>query len=57
MNMLKKIRTGLPGFDVLTTGGLPAGRSTLVAGRSGTGKTILGLQVGPTCAAQESKRS
>jgi circadian clock protein KaiC len=36
---------GRPGFDVLTTGGLPAGRSTLVVGRSGTGKTILGLQV------------
>jgi len=45
MSMMKKIRTGVPGFDVLTTGGLPAGRSTLVAGRSGTGKTILGLQV------------
>jgi len=45
MSMMKKIRTGVPGLDVLTTGGLPAGRSTLVAGRSGTGKTILGLQV------------
>ena len=44
MTVLKKIRTGVPGFDVLTTGGLPAGRSTLVVGRSGTGKTILGLQ-------------
>ena len=45
MSMLKKIRTGVPGFDVLTAGGLPVGRSTLVVGRSGTGKTILGLQV------------
>jgi len=44
MSIMKKIRTGVPGFDALTTGGLPAGRSTLVAGRSGTGKTILGLQ-------------
>jgi circadian clock protein KaiC len=44
MSMMKKIRTGVPGFDVLTTGGLPAGRSTLVVGRSGTGKTIFGLQ-------------
>jgi circadian clock protein KaiC len=42
---MKKIRTGVPGFDVLTTGGLPAGRSTLVVGRSGTGKTVLGLQI------------
>jgi len=45
MSMMKKIRTGVPGFDVLTTGGLPAGRSTLVVGRSGTGKTVLGLQI------------
>jgi circadian clock protein KaiC len=34
----------VPGLDVLTYGGLPEGRSTLVVGRSGTGKTILGLQ-------------
>ena len=44
MTVLRKIRAGVPGFDVLTAGGLPAGRSTLVVGRSGTGKTILGLQ-------------
>src|SRR5690242_14585952 len=44
MSMMKKIRTGVPGFDVLSAGGLPAGRSTLVVGRSGTGKTIFGLQ-------------
>jgi circadian clock protein KaiC len=45
MSMMKKIRTGVPGFDILTAGGLPTGRSTLVVGRSGTGKTIFGLQV------------
>jgi circadian clock protein KaiC len=45
MSMMRKIRTGVPGFDALTSGGLPAGRSTLVAGRSGSGKTIFGLQV------------
>jgi circadian clock protein KaiC len=39
------VKTGVPGFDVLTAGGIPAGRATLVVGRSGTGKTILGLQV------------
>src|SRR6185503_13016958 len=33
------------GIAKLTHGGLPEGRSTLVAGRSGTGKTIFGLQV------------
>src|SRR5688500_2677635 len=45
MSMMKKVKTGVPGFDVLTAGGIPAGRATLVVGRSGTGKTILGLQV------------
>ena len=42
--MMTKAKTGVPGFDTLTFGGLPVGRSTLVAGRSGTGKTIFGLQ-------------
>jgi circadian clock protein KaiC len=42
---ISKITTGVPGFDVLTHGGIPEGRATLVAGRSGTGKTIFGLQL------------
>jgi circadian clock protein KaiC len=45
MSAMKKIKTGVPGFDILTAGGLPEGRATLVVGRSGTGKTIFGLQV------------
>jgi circadian clock protein KaiC len=36
--------TGVPGLDVVTGGGLPRGRATLVAGTSGSGKTVLGLQ-------------
>src|SRR5688572_24036154 len=44
MSMMTKVKTGVPGFDVLSHGGIPIGRSTLVAGRSGTGKTIFGLQ-------------
>lgn len=36
--------TGVPGLDVVLGGGLPSGRSTLVAGTSGSGKTVLGLQ-------------
>jgi circadian clock protein KaiC len=44
MTMLTKVKTGVPGFDVLSYGGIPVGRSTLVVGRSGTGKTIFGLQ-------------
>ncbi|MBI2188728.1 MAG: hypothetical protein HYU37_16645 [Acidobacteria bacterium] len=42
MSMMTKIKTGVPGFDVISAGGLPVGRSTLVVGRSGTGKTITG---------------
>ena len=40
-----KILTGVPGFDTISNGGIPKGRSTLVVGRAGTGKTILGLQI------------
>ena len=40
-----KIPTGVPGFDTISNGGIPKGRSTLVVGRAGTGKTIFGLQI------------
>src|SRR3954469_3342916 len=42
---IPKLTTGIPGFDMLTHGGIPEGRATLVAGRSGTGKTIFALQL------------
>jgi circadian clock protein KaiC len=42
---IPKLTTGIPGFDTLTHGGIPEGRATLVAGRSGTGKTIFALQL------------
>ncbi len=42
---MEKITTNIPGFEVLTRGGIPRGRTTLVTGRSGTGKSIFGLQV------------
>lgn len=45
MSALKKLETGVPGLDILTLGGIPEGRSTLVAGKSGTGKTVMGLQI------------
>jgi circadian clock protein KaiC len=45
MTEVRKLALGVPGFDVISNGGIPEGRSTLVAGRSGTGKTLLGLQV------------
>jgi circadian clock protein KaiC len=40
----ERIRVGIPGFDEIVHGGLPRGRSTLVAGATGTGKTVFGLQ-------------
>ena len=40
-----KHETGVPGLDILTHSGIPQGRTTLICGRSGTGKTILGLQI------------
>lgn len=40
----RRVATGVPGLDELLGGGLFAGRSTLVAGSTGTGKTTIGLQ-------------
>jgi circadian clock protein KaiC len=39
-----KSRTGISGFDEMTGGGLPRGRTTLVMGGPGSGKTIFGLK-------------
>jgi circadian clock protein KaiC len=52
MSALKKLETGVPGLDVLTLGGIPEGRSTLIAGKSGTGKTVVGLQIAAHLARQ-----
>jgi len=40
----KRVSTGIPGLDRLIGGGLVAGRSYLVSGEPGTGKTIMCLQ-------------
>jgi circadian clock protein KaiC len=45
MNTIEKLPTGVPGLDILLRGGIPKGRATLVAGRSGTCKSILALQM------------
>ena len=37
---VEKIRTLIDGFDDITHSGLPKGRTTLVSGTSGTGKTL-----------------
>jgi circadian clock protein KaiC len=39
-----KVRTGIQGFDEITDGGLPRGRTTLVMGGPGCGKTVFALQ-------------
>ncbi|MFH0970759.1 MAG: ATPase domain-containing protein [Candidatus Diapherotrites archaeon] len=41
---MKRITTGIPGFDDITEGGLPEGASVLVAGGPGAGKTIFAMQ-------------
>ena len=41
---LQKKRTGIPGFDEITRGGLPAGRPTLVCGSAGAGKTLFAME-------------
>src|SRR5512135_304017 len=41
---LEKSPTGIQGFDELTGGGLPQGRTSLVCGGAGCGKTLLALE-------------
>jgi circadian clock protein KaiC len=41
---LTKTPTGIKGLDEITEGGLPTGRSTLVTGGAGCGKTLLGME-------------
>lgn len=41
---LQRLRTYIPGFDLISNGGLPAGRTTLVSGGPGSAKTILAGQ-------------
>jgi circadian clock protein KaiC len=41
---LRKAPSGIAGFDEITGGGLPQGRTTLLLGGPGSGKTIFALQ-------------
>jgi circadian clock protein KaiC len=49
---IDKLPTAVPGLDTLTRGGIPESRATLIVGRSGTGKTVLGLQLATHLARQ-----
>jgi len=41
---LQKARTGIPGFDEITKGGIPKGRPTIVCGGPGCGKTMFAVE-------------
>src|ERR1700747_1197495 len=41
---LEKNATGILGFDEISSGGLPKGRTTIVCGGPGCGKTMLGIE-------------
>ena len=42
---LRRVPTGIPGFDAIVDGGLPRGGVVVVTGGTGSGKTIFGMQV------------
>lgn len=44
VEVLKKCPTGIQGLDEISNGGLPLGRTTLVCGAAGCGKTMLGME-------------
>src|SRR5438045_9706100 len=41
---IAKLATGITSFDVISKGGLPEHRTTLIAGTAGSGKTVFALQ-------------
>ena len=41
---IQKLKTGIAGFDQVAQGGLPKGRTALVSGTAGSGKTIFAAQ-------------
>jgi circadian clock protein KaiC len=44
LSMLEKASTGIKGLDEISGGGLPKGRTTIVCGGPGCGKTMLGIE-------------
>jgi circadian clock protein KaiC len=44
LQKLAKAPTGIEGLDLITGGGLPRGRASLITGGPGSGKTLLGLE-------------
>jgi circadian clock protein KaiC len=53
--VVEKLATGIPGLDVITKGGIPKGRTTLVSGTAGSAKTVFAVQflaMGIMCAGE-----
>ena len=42
--VLERVKTGIAAFDDLVMGGLPRGRTTIVGGTPGSGKTVFATQ-------------
>ena len=40
---VEKLRTGISSLDIIAKGGLPKGRTTLISGTAGSGKTVFGV--------------
>ena len=51
---MERIKTGINGIDGFT-GGFPIGRTLLITGDAGSGKTIFGLQFAYNCCLQNLK--
>src|SRR5688572_24044147 len=41
---IEKAKSGIHGLDEITAGGLPRGRTTLITGGAGCGKSMFGLE-------------
>ncbi len=44
MSQISRVKTGIPGLDKMLNGGLPKGRTILLSGPAGAGKTTLATQ-------------
>jgi circadian clock protein KaiC len=44
LEAIERHETGIRGFDVISEGGLPKGNATLLAGSSGSGKSVMAVQ-------------
>ena len=44
VSQIEKLETGIAGFDLISIGGLPKGRTTLISGTAGSAKTVFAAQ-------------